>query len=178
MTFQGKDYGCVMLNVEVQGIPEIPADWAYIDPDNPKDYGIPVQKHVTIKYGLIPELVSREDVLNLDSPECSHTVFGSFGLEWFGNSDDYAVAVLALKGADLQVLHRYNAELSTLPHIDTHPAYRPHVTLGYIKREYRHLVGRIITNEEVGRCSIVAKNIVISGLPARTSPTSKQEVNA
>ena len=53
-------------------------------------------------------------------------------------------------------LNRLNRKLKTLPHVDTHPVYRPHVTVAYLKHRrddpywYRSLYSDEFSGEEFG----------------------------
>lgn len=133
-----RDLGCVMLDLEpVVALPTIPAEWLYTsaDPDLSHVAGLITEHHTTLLFGLLRNahewLLSIDEVLEgwqpygLDVVEV--TVFPSPKA-----SEPYACIVAELESDSLRDAH---ARLSLLPHIDTHPTYRPHVTLAYVRAE-------------------------------------------
>lgn len=83
--------------------------------------------HVTVKYGLHgddPEAVRRALA---DQPP----IRARLGKTSIFSSDEHDVVKIDVHSADLHALNRRIAD--ALPHTDTHPEYRPHVTLAYTK---------------------------------------------
>jgi 2'-5' RNA ligase len=97
--------------------------------DRHPEKGLEDRPHVTVKYGLhenAPEAVRK--LIESEPP-----ITGTIGkLEVFQpEGKDYDVLVARVDSPDL---HRLNAKIASLPHTDTFPEYRPHITLGYGKR--------------------------------------------
>jgi len=129
MTFQGRTYGSVEMEVDILGqVPRIPDEWICRDASG--GAAIPDAHHVTLKYGLIPGLVSEADVWETlsgwDRPLlCS----GGMEIAAFGGSDDETYVALRCPLPALSEAHRL---LSRLPHVDPFPTYEPHVTLAHV----------------------------------------------
>ncbi len=86
--------------------------------------GLEDAPHVTVKYGLIGNhrdaieaALSAAVEITLQRPD----VFAS---------DESDVLVILVES---EALRRLNANLSILPHVDTHAEYKPHITIGYLK---------------------------------------------
>jgi len=92
--------------------------------------------HVTVKYGLDPNVTSAElaaALANAESVKAIAAQGGSMTLRSTAmfESEKYDVVYIAVDSADLVTL---NAVISAaLPVTDTHPKYVPHVTLAYVK---------------------------------------------
>lgn len=81
--------------------------------------------HVTVKYGLWTQDVS-EVAAVIKNQEPIHIVLGLVNVF---TGDDADVVKIDVDSPDL---HRLNALLSMMPHTDTYPDYKPHMTLGYV----------------------------------------------
>jgi 2'-5' RNA ligase len=133
-----EDLGCVMLNVSLTGFVPFNDEWAYIPPGEkePEWWGIQKSFHCTLKYGLIPQLVTEADVNEiLTNLNIQYGALQPFAprIDDFGN-DQYSCVVYKFDGPfELNQIHD---ALSGLPHIDTHPFYQPHITLGYVLPQF------------------------------------------
>lgn len=134
--------GCIMIDTEP--LPESlvpPVEWGYTDPDAPYVRGFePASKpHATLLYGLLkkgsaskphidkvlgdweqPESITVSEVEFFDTPEAM----------------PYQPVVLRVDESSHEALLDAHNRLSLLPHIDTFPGYKSHVTIGYIKKEH------------------------------------------
>lgn len=90
--------------------------------------GLEKNPHITVKFGLhTSDSAALANVLKGES----HITATVGGIEIFKN-DEHDVVVLRVKSDDL---HRLNKKIAdNLEHTDTHPEYKPHVTLGYVKK--------------------------------------------
>ena len=154
--------GCIMLDIADAPVFDLmasvipPAVW-YTDPTKPGEFGRESEPHVTLLFGLLtpgpeqPENV--EDVLMGWGPPARVIIdgFASFGA--IGDPYDAIVCLLRDDGHLVDAHQR----LSKLPHIDTFPVYKPHVTIGYvlpgcgkwIKAELERFVGTPLITGEV-----------------------------
>ena len=137
------DLGCVMLDVkphDLTGV--IEPDWEYVE-DHPKlghVTGVQHEHHVTLLYGLLRN--ANEDRAAIDEVLCGWTPepVRTDQLEVFPSPfPDEApyVCIVARQSVVSRNLRDAHARLSMLPHIDTHPEYKAHVTLAYVKAEHR-----------------------------------------
>ena len=134
--------GCVMLDVvapDLSGV--IPDEWCYTSPRPERFWvsGRQSEGHVTLLYGLLSHATDIRPAIDevLDEWEpgpvqgCEVTVFPS---PWEDEPYSCVVSELSLTSQ----LRDGHARLSLLPHIDTHPVYRPHVTLAYVHKDREH----------------------------------------
>lgn len=143
--------GCVMLDVDGPPISRLlPTSWTYTSthPDRRWISGAQDDGHVTLLYGLLENAHTiREDVQEVlegwqAGPITTDRV-GVFPSPFDDEPYSCIVAHLALSDS----LRDAHARLSLLPHIDTHPEYKPHVTLAYVRREYEEDAVRLIEQE-------------------------------
>jgi hypothetical protein len=125
--------GCIMLDVEpIEVSSVIDAEDLYRDPEDEFAQGIISEgtPHVTLLYGLLSSgqamrkhVTTVLDGWSLDSVQIT-------GVTAFEGNPDFTplVAEVSTDGLD-----EANARLRLLPHIDTFPSYRPHITLAYLK---------------------------------------------
>lgn len=111
------------------GNANIPEDEIFSGDDGDYDLGREKRPHVTIKYGLH----------TVDSKEVEEIVKGNGEvLISLGNisifepeGKEYDVVKIEVQSDDLRSL---NAKVSTLKNSDSHPEYKPHVTIAYVKK--------------------------------------------
>lgn len=134
-----RDLGCVMLDLEpVSPLPTIPPEWLYTstDPDLSHVAGLTTEHHTTLLFGLLRNahewLLAIDEVLaDWDAPPAL-TADCVRAFPSPKPAEPYACIVAELESNYIRDAH---ARLSLLPHIDTHPTYRPHVTLAYVHRD-------------------------------------------
>lgn len=131
--------GCVMLDVEPIDIKgAIPDEWAYHSAAEnlPHVSGIQSEAHITLMFGLLQNAntirEAVDEVLDGWEPGPIYTTT----IEAFQSpipSEPYSCIVAMLEVT--RQLSDAHARLSMLPHIDTHPEYRPHVTIAYVRKD-------------------------------------------
>ena len=133
--------GCVMLDVQPIDLRhEIPDGWCYRS-EHPDRRWISGRQdgeaHVTLLYGLLDNAhVIRDDVdevLHGWRPEPVEVA--SVGLFPSPFPDEPYACIVAHLTVTPEIADAH-ARLSMLPHINTHPEYRPHVTLAYVHQRY------------------------------------------
>lgn len=92
------------------------------------DKGRDKQPHITVLFGLHKE-VTPEDANKITAGIGAIEVM-ALGLEAFPDSGDGEPLVMRVESEQLQKLHD---DLSALDHTSTHPDYKPHITIGYLK---------------------------------------------
>ena len=131
------DLGCVMLDLDLPDLSMLHPDWAYRSEVLSHVSGI--QRgygHVTLLYGLLRNansiLWAVDEVLGDWSRPPR---LRSDRLEVFPSSMDepYSCLVARVDAPSLLDAHR---RLSFLPHVNTHPEYKPHVTLAYLHNDH------------------------------------------
>lgn len=136
--------GCVMLDVEqlpvVDYVPSEIGGYYSKNPDFDWISGFDVRSHITLLYGLIDNAhtIRREIdrvLQGWDSSDIWIDTLDSFESRIEG--EPYSCIVGKVKGDSLAEAH---ARLSLLPHINTYPEYKPHVTLGYVYQAHRDAV--------------------------------------
>lgn len=146
--------GCVMLDVEMPDFSHvIPSEYEYYSPseDNWWVTGTQKQGHVTLLYGLIPRLVNRDAVDEvLKDWNWNHHVVGH-DIEAFPSpfpSEPYSCIVARVDNPFLADAH---ARLSLLPHINTYPEFKPHVTIAYVKEKHKNeMMGELRKHFPIG----------------------------
>ena len=125
--------GCIMVDTEPIEVSSVidPED-LYHDPEDEFAKGVISEDapHVTLLYGLLssgPAMRKHVDTVmqgwSLDSVQIT-------GVTSFDGNPDYTPLVAEVSTDGLDEAH---ARLQLLPHIDTFPEYRPHITLAYLK---------------------------------------------
>ena len=127
--------GCVMLDVD----PQVPALLRNVVPDaiwyRDPERGIPgpeTEPHITLLFGLLePAHAWREHVDALLADWAPPTSVGIHDFAVFGGPGSPYDCVVATLGSQPE-LRAANGLLRRLPHVDTFPDYKPHVTVGYV----------------------------------------------
>lgn len=131
--------GCVMLDVEkIETESVVPADWAYTS-TNPERYwikGLNAGDHITLLYGLLSNANTIRGAVDevLAGWEPGDLFVESVGSFPSTFADEPYACIVARVSVTPALLDAH-ARLSLLPHIDTFWEYKPHLTLGYVKRE-------------------------------------------
>lgn len=135
------DLGCIMLDVEapIRVADIIPESWAYRsnNPDLRHVDGITTEHHVTLLFGLLPQ-VQREHVDEvLDGWDGLDVAVKTDMLEVFPSplSEEPYSCIVARQTAPSREIRDAHARLSLLPHVNTHPEFKAHTTLAYVRRE-------------------------------------------
>ena len=175
----GYDYGCVMVEVPVSNWNEI---CSVIDKDdiyeeeNDTSYGIQENPHLTLLYGLKSD-VSKEKVE--DILENIMDEWRNFGMEDFDYndvSDRIAIEDASDKGIEIEIENigvfenekfdvvKFNIKktellqklfdgLSELPNENTFPDYKPHMTIGYVRKglgeKYKKSYSHKVSSNEI-----------------------------
>lgn len=102
---------------------------ATIDPDDLIGDGLETEPHVTVKYGLLNDDV--EAVRSRVKGKVPILTFGPTSVFASGETfSDFDVLKVDVFSRGLEEMHD---ALNCLPHADSHPDYKPHVTIGYLK---------------------------------------------
>lgn len=141
------DLGFVGLKVE---LPEeyraaLPKEWEYVSPYEKYVKGYDIDPHITLIYGLLFSAEEEQPLVEAmlkDVYEPNVVMFDH--VEAFHNDDDhvfYSAIVLTLGGKqenswEYSELKALNDELRKLPHVNGFPVYKPHITVGYVRREF------------------------------------------
>lgn len=121
-----KDYSCAMFVLDAPGKSLIEKLTDMISKSDLAEKGIEDEPHITIKYGLHTN--DADDVANVVSgfPGPVKVKLGKLSLFKHDDFDVLKIDVVS------PALHRLNRRLCKLPHTDTFPDYKPHLTLAYV----------------------------------------------
>lgn len=122
--------GCVMLYFDFPTITKIqkeidPEDIFHGEGDN--KFGLEDEPHCTILYGLDPEVSTKQVKEITENEEFSYCKIHDISL--FKN--EYDVLKFEVKS---KKLHQLNKKLEKLPFENDYPEYKPHLTIGYLKK--------------------------------------------
>lgn len=126
------DYGCLMVNVEY---PEITYIHSLIKTgdiyfgDDVNRYGLEDEPHVTLLYGLLPE-VKLDDIIPYLSEFNIKGVYVT-GISVFEN-EEFDVLKLDIAMDELGLINRVLSE--NLPVVPSEHSYNPHLTLAYLHK--------------------------------------------
>lgn len=160
------DLGCIMLDVDGEGISNIiQKEDLYITKDKKKfwinGFVAGETPHLTLLFGLLEQgdkykkyvdrvlegwslnSVEIEDVSYFDSP--------------YDNEDYYCIIAHIKKSDKLIEGHQ---RLQLLPHIDTFAGYKPHVTIAYIKKDEKKRDEIISNYEDI----LVGESLIVKGI--------------
>jgi|GEM_PF-1026565 len=106
---------------------KIPDEELYIDPEDP-DSGRVESPHITVKYGL--HTVDPEDLKPI--LEGQGPIKATLGKVSVFENDEADVVKVDIDGPELHALNKLISEKIEVT--DTHPVYRPHLTIAYVKK--------------------------------------------
>lgn len=122
------EYSCVLANLD-ETAADVVRNWAWrhIPDDDLAQDGRDKKPHITCRYGLhgTDPAAVRRAIAGLGP------VTARIGDVSLFQTPDYDVVKLDVESPGLHDLYR---RLGTLEHTDTHPEYRPHLTLAYVKK--------------------------------------------
>jgi len=129
------DYGCVMLKLDFSDkdwkkVQDLIDDEDVYTKDGDIGYGREDAPHTTILYGLhddIPDSDIESIVNDIDRFEINLAKIDIF------ENDDFDVVKFSVIGLAKKRLSELNDKFSELPHTNTYPDYKPHVTIAYVK---------------------------------------------
>lgn len=144
-----KNLGCVMLDVELPPVYKIVLDpaWAYYSSILKFVNGYSGRGHITLLYGLLNNPQTDRDLIDgvmegWEQPssvmfESVHCFEGNDGV------NDYGAIVLRPTEGDrvpedrsTAELHDANYRLGKLPHVRSFADYNPHITVGYVHKQF------------------------------------------
>lgn len=147
-----RDYDSVQINLSPEDAAKILA--IPLDPTDFAEKGRDMEPHVTVLFGLS----------DLTADEVGTFTKGSLPievklgeLEAFQGNDEYEPLVIRINNPLLNALHN---RLATLPHYNTHPDYKAHICLAYIKPG--HAAKYVDAGYLLQGTNIVLNNIVFS----------------
>ncbi len=131
--------GCVMLDVEPLDIKgAIPPEWAYTsqNPNLGHVSGIQTQAHITLLFGLLHNANAIRPAIDevLDGWEPGY-IYTQHIAAFPSPMEDEPYSCIIAEIALTPSISDAHARLSLLPHIDTHPTYRPHLTIAYVHKD-------------------------------------------
>lgn len=138
------DLGCVMLPVEPFDLfgegrgALLSTEDLYVSDDPAKFWingDVSEKAHITLLYGLLTPAYEQKELVNAvlegwDRPEWLAPENITFFPSRDTNEPDYAAIVVEVENPALDEAH---SRLSYLPHVNTFPYYRAHLTLAYVK---------------------------------------------
>lgn len=133
--------GCIMLDVEGVDLTDaIDPAWEYRsdDPRLAHVSGTQTEGHVTLLYGLLSNGNTIRDAVDEVLEGWSLDQVKTDQLHVFPSpieTEPYVCIVAGQVSPQRELLDAHQ-RLSLLPHINTHPTYRPHVTLTYVHRDH------------------------------------------
>lgn len=153
------ELGCVMLGVELPDVYRmvLEPEWAYYSKKYDYVKGYEGDAHITLLYGLMLSAATPKGRAEVDGVlegwiEPNVVVFPE--VEVFPGNDgdnDYSCLVLSLGENlwDRERLDDANGRLRKLPHVDGFAKYNPHITIGYVQKEFTNMARELLERVEV-----------------------------
>lgn len=159
--------GCVMLDVDGSVIPDIPDEYLadlHFSEDPAlfwiKGFVAGDTPHITLLYGLMQEAGEIKDKIFTVLDDWELKSVKVKGISYFDSNmaaEGYYCIIAEIEVTpDLLEGHQ---RLQLLPHIDTFPEYKPHITIAYIKKDEK-VRNRLIAYYR----SLIGKRIPVTGL--------------
>lgn len=134
--------GCIMLDLDGDGIPKLIEDEGLYFTKHPDRFWIKGfvaghTPHVTLLYGLLESgnTTYREYVDKvLEGWECDEVEIDHVGYFESPYSDEPYYCIVAHVHVTYSLMEA-NQSLQLLPHINTFPDYKPHITIAYIRKD-------------------------------------------
>lgn len=126
-------FGCVMIYLDIPKWNNIISNIDKNDLYEPKEddtYGIEMNPHVTVLYGLHSNIPDQKITSIIDKYKYKDFNFGIKELGSFKN-ENFDVLKFTIDPDD--ILLDFNRELSELPNSNEFPDYSPHITISYLK---------------------------------------------
>lgn len=137
------DLGCVMLDVEPEFPLNLPKEVGYHSTHLDRKWisGVQSEFHITLLYGLLINANKiQEEVKGLLRAGILFQSFETTEIDIFSSpfaDESYDCVVMRVHNGEVNDAHR---ALSAIPHINTFPRFKAHITLGYIRREFTEMV--------------------------------------
>lgn len=161
--------GCLMLDTEPIKVSDlIPQSSLYFaDPEKHKYIQGVVSEtvpHVTLLYGFLrsaKELQKHIDAV-LDGWKPEDLTIRNIDFFPSNEADEYYVTIIAhVEVTDN--LKEANTRLSYLPHLNTFPDYKPHITLAYVRQDINYGKYIKLLNEKYAGTTVKAKSLNYGG---------------
>lgn len=129
-------FGCVLVRYNLPNWKDFINKVVKISPDDVydipgKNYGIESEPHLTLLYGLHPEVQNEEVQSCFENLKLDDFKIDIDGVDIFENQE---YDVVKLKVVNTPTLQKVHEKLSTLPNSDKYPQYNPHITCAYVKK--------------------------------------------
>lgn len=130
------DFNCVMLKTQPVHL-DLPEESLFYSDTERFSQGQVIDKtpHVTLLYGLLPQVKKKHAAAVLEGWEMTSLFVVSIDI-LDPPGKPYKVIVANVDDPKLREGHQ---RLSLLPHCNTFPTYKPHITIAYVKREKEHV---------------------------------------
>jgi len=127
-------YGCLMMNTNIDNWKEyhtagIEKEDVYIKPHD-KSYGLEQEPHVTVLFGFHEDEIDEETMGSVMKQNLKPITLRVDEVDVF-EGDDYDVVKYNLPVT--KELQEYRDLFSKFPNTQTHPDYKPHMTIAYVK---------------------------------------------
>lgn len=158
------EYACLMFDVPNSIKNKIKELQKQIDSEDvdPTE-GLEEQVHITLLYGIedTPEIRKKSERILTDSdPLVGHTG----DIEIFEpENEDYDVVVVRVRGTAIHDLRKRVEK--EIPNTQTFPEYRPHLTVGYVRKG----TGKKYKDIEVSPVSFLIRGVIFSGIDGSTT---------
>lgn len=126
MILTKRKFGSVQFDLSIPDqnrVFEIPVDMADL-----AEKGRDLNPHVTVRWGLHPEVTAQQ--VDAITRGCGDIEITLGPLETFPEGPDGVPLIIRFESEKLAKLHD---ALGVLPHTDTHPDYKPHICVAYLK---------------------------------------------